>query len=152
MELDPFWAERLPRNRKGTRWAQVLFVLVVYRLLCPGSEWRLYRQWFERSALADRLGAEAGLAEIHKLYACHERLLVHKTARFDHRVGRWRDLFNVDFDVLLYDLTSTYFEANPPFPDGDKRRFGYSPPGQAARLCPGGHRVGGNAGGFAAGL
>jgi transposase len=52
--------------------------------------------------------------------------LAHKQALFDHLVSRWRDLFNVSFDVLLYDLTSTYFEANPPFPEGDKRRFGYS--------------------------
>jgi transposase len=126
LELDHFWAERLPRSRKGTRWEQVLFVLVAYRLLSPGSEWRLHRQWFERSALADLLGADESVAEIHKLYACHDKLLAHKTALFDHLVGRWRDLFNVEFDVLLYDLTSTYFEANPPFGDEDKRRFGYS--------------------------
>ena len=113
-------------SRKGTRWDQVLFVLVAYRLLAPGSEWRLHREWFERSALADLLGEDAGLAEIHKLYRCHDRLLAHKQAVFDHLVGRWRDLFNVSFDVLLYDLTSTYFEADPPFPEGDKRRFGYS--------------------------
>ena len=126
LELDRFWRVRLPKSRKGTRWDQVLFVLVVYRLLSPGSEWRLHRQWFERSALRDLLGAGEGLADIHKLYACHDKLLAHKTALFDHLVGRWRDLFNVDFDVLLYDLTSTYFEANPPFGDDDKRRFGYS--------------------------
>ena len=126
LELDRFWRVRLPKSRKGTRWDQVLFVLVVYRLLSPGSEWRLHRQWFERSALRDLLGADDGLADIHKLYACHDKLLAHKTALFDHLVGRWRDLFNVDFDVLLYDLTSTYFEANPPFGDDDKRRFGYS--------------------------
>jgi hypothetical protein len=126
LELDRFWRVRLPKSRKGTRWDQVLFVLAVYRLLSPGSEWRLHRQWFERSALRDLLGAGEGLADIHKLYACHDKLLAHKTALFDHLVGRWRDLFNVDFDVLLYDLTSTYFEANPPFGDDDKRRFGYS--------------------------
>jgi len=126
LQLDQFWAARLPQNRKGTRWSQVLFVLVVYRLLWPGAEWRLHRQWFERSALADLLGADAAVADIHKLYACHDRLLAHKTAVFDHLVGRWRDLFNVEFDILLYDLTSTYFEANPPFDDDDKRRFGYS--------------------------
>lgn len=126
LHLDRFWAERLPASRKGTRWDQVLFVLAAYRLLAPGSEWRLHREWFERSALADLLGADFALAEIHKLYACHDRLLVHKQELFDHLVGRWRDLFNVSFDVLLYDLTSTYFEADPPFPEGDKRRFGYS--------------------------
>ena len=114
-----------PRESGGTRWDQVLFVLVAYRLLAPGSEWRLHREWFRRSALADLLGEDAGLAEIHKLYRCHDRLLVHKQAVFDHLTGRWRDLFNISYDVLLYDLTSTYFEADPPFPEGDKRRFGY---------------------------
>ena len=108
LQLDRFWAERLPASRKGTRWDAVLFVLVAYRLLAPGSEWRLHREWFEGSALADLLGADFGLAEIHKLYACHDRLLAHKQALFDHLVGRWRDLFDARFDVLLYDLTSTY--------------------------------------------
>jgi transposase len=126
LALDRFWAERLGPSRKGTRWHQVLLLLVAYRLLAPGSEWRLHRQWFERSAMADLLGEDVGLAEIHKLYRCHDRLLEHKHALFDHLVGRWRDLFNVSFDVLLYDLTSTYFESDPPFPEGDKRRYGYS--------------------------
>ena len=124
--LDQFWGERLVPTRKGTRFDQVLLVLVVYRLLSPGSEWRLYRYWFERSALADLLGADAALADIHALYGCHDRLLKHKQALFDHLVGRWRDLFNVSFDVLLYDLTSTYFESDPPADDEDKRRYGYS--------------------------
>ncbi len=126
LQLDRFWAQRLPRSRKGTRWDQVLFVLVSYRLIAPGAEWRLHRLWYERSALADLLGADSGLADIHRLYRCHDRLLEHKQAVFDHLVGRWRDLFNASFDVLLYDLTSTYFEAAPPFPEADKRRFGYS--------------------------
>jgi transposase len=126
LQLDRFWAERLPTSRKGTRWDQELFVLTAYRLLAPGSEWRLHREWFERTALADLLGGDFGLAEIHKLYRCHDRLLEHKQALFDHLTDRWRDLFNARFDLLLYDLTSTYFEAEPPFAEGDKRRFGYS--------------------------
>ena len=101
-------------------------MLVAYRLLSPGAEWRLHRHWFEHSALGDLLGADAALADIHTLYACHDRLLEHKEALFDHLVGRWRDLFNVSFDVLLYDLTSTYFESDPPADDEDKRRYGYS--------------------------
>ncbi len=126
LQLDRFWSERLAPSRKGTRWDQVLFVLVAYRLLAPGSEWRLHREWFERSALSDLLEGDARLADIHTLYRCHDRLLEHKQALFDHLVGRWRDLFNARFDVLLYDLTSTYFEADPPFPEDDKRRHGYS--------------------------
>jgi len=60
------------------------------------------------------------------LYACHDRLLAHKEALFSHLTGRWRDLFNVSFEVLLYDLTSTYFESDPPLDEDDKRRHGYS--------------------------
>jgi transposase len=124
--LERFWAERLPPSRKGTRWDWILQILVTYRLLDPGSEWRLYRHWFEHSAMADLLGAERELAEIHKLYECHERLLKHKGDLFTHLTQRWKDLFNARFEVLLYDLTSTYFESDPPFADGDKRRYGYS--------------------------
>jgi len=124
--LDRFWGKRLAASRKGTRWDLVLFVLVAYRLIAPGSEWRLHREWYAKSALMDLLGTDEALADIHALYRCHDRVLEHKQAVFDHLVGRWRDLFNASFDVLLYDLTSTYFEANPPFPDDGKRRFGYS--------------------------
>jgi len=126
LELDEFWSARLAPSRKGTRFDQVLWMLVAYRLLSPGAEWRLHRHWFEHSALGDLLGADAALADIHTLYGCHDRLLEHKEALFDHLVGRWRDLFNVSFDVLLYDLTSTYFESDPPADDEDKRRYGYS--------------------------
>jgi transposase len=124
--LDRFWAERLPASRKGTRWDLVLRTLATYWLLDPGSEWRLHRQWFEASAMGDLLGEDFGLAEIHKLYECLDLVLAHKGALFDHLTQRWKDLFNARFDVLLYDLTSTYFESEPPFGDEDKRKFGYS--------------------------
>jgi Transposase DDE domain len=127
LQLDRFWTERLLPSRKGTRWEQILQVLAAYRLIAPGSEWKLHRDWFGNSAMADLLGADFGLAEAHKLYACHDRLLAHKDALFSHLVGRWRDLFNASFEVLLYDLTSTYFEIDAAaLPDGDKRRHGYS--------------------------
>ena len=127
LKLDRFWAERLPKSRKGTRWDHVLQVLTTYRLIAPGSEWRLHRQWFLDSAMADLLGSDFGLAEAHKLYACHDLLLAHKQALFTHLTERWRDLFNASFDVLLYDLTSTYFEVNASdLPEDSKRRHGYS--------------------------
>ena len=125
--LNQFWAERLPPSRKGTRWDLVLQTLCAYRLIDPGSEWRLHRHWFEHSAMGDLLGADfAQLAESHKLYASHDLIVNHKAALFDHLTQRWKDLFNAKFDVLLYDLTSTYFESDPPFPEDDKRKFGYS--------------------------
>jgi transposase len=125
LELDEFWGERLLPSRKGTRWDQVLLILVVYRLLSPGSEWRLHREWYGRSALPDLLGMDEVVDE-HALYACHDLLLEHKSALFDHLVSRWRDLFNISFDVLLYDLTSTYFEIDPPLEEESKRQHGYS--------------------------
>jgi len=79
-----------------------------------------------RLTLSDLLGADASLADPHALYRCHDRLLAHKQALFTHLTGRWRDLFNASFEVLLYDLTSTYFESDPPLDDEDKRRHGYS--------------------------
>jgi transposase len=127
LELDRFFAQRLPRSRKGTRWDHVLQVLVSYRLIAPGSEWKLHREWFGNSAMADLLGADFGLAEAHKLYRCHDHLLAFKEELFSHLVERWRDMFNASFDVLLYDLTSTYFEIDAAdVPEGDKRRHGYS--------------------------
>ena len=126
LELDAFWSERLARSRKGTRWDRVLFVLAAYRLIAPGSEWRLHRQWYGRTGLADLLGADEALADPHLLYGCHDKLLAHKEALFSHLVDRWRDLFNASFEVLLYDLTSTYFESDPPLDEADKRRHGYS--------------------------
>jgi transposase len=126
LQLDQFWSQRLQPSRKGTRWDLVLAVLTVYRLLAPGSEWRLHRQWFQSSALADLLGVDVGAADPHKLYGCHDQILAHKSALFSHLVGRWRDLFGAEFDVLLYDLTSTYFESEPPGDENDKRQFGYS--------------------------
>jgi transposase len=124
--LNRFWAERLAPSRKGTRWDLILQALSCYRFIDPGSEWRLHRHWYENSAMADLLGAGFELVEIHKLYECLDRLIEHKGALFDHLMRRWRDLFSAKFEVLLYDLTSTYFESDPPFPEGDKRQYGYS--------------------------
>jgi len=119
----PVLAERLGPSRKGTRWHQCC---CSWRLpaAAPGSEWRLHRQWFEGSAMATCWrGCRTAETTSSTLSRSAAR---HKQALFDHLVGRWRDLFNVSFDVLLHDLTSTYIESDPPFPEGDKRRHGYS--------------------------
>jgi transposase len=126
LELDRFWARRLPDSREGTCWQHILQTLVCYRLIDPGSEWRLHRLWFEQSAMADLLGADYALVEKNALYRCLDKVLAHKTALFSHLRERWQDLFGARFEVLLYDLTSTYFESAPPDDEADKRRHGYS--------------------------
>jgi hypothetical protein len=126
LELDRFWSARLRDSRQGTQWRCILQTLVCYRLIDPGSEWRLHRQWFEQSAMGDLLGADRALVEKDALYRCLDKLLEHKTALFDHLRQRWQDLFGARFEVLLYDLTSTYFESSQPDDENDKRRYGYS--------------------------
>jgi transposase len=126
LELDRFFAARLPASREGTRWQHILQTLVCYRLIDPGSEWRLHRQWFEQSAMGDLLGVDYSLVEKNALYRCLDNLVEHREALFSHLRQRWQDLFAASFDVLLYDLTSTYFESDPPSDDEDKRRYGYS--------------------------
>ena len=124
LRLDELWSDRLPVSQQGTRWLNVFKTLVCYRLIDPGSEWRLHRQWYERSAMGDLLGEDFGLVQIDKLYRCLDKLLPHKRDLFTYLRQRWQALFNVGFEVLLYDLTSTYFESEPP--EGGLRKFGYS--------------------------
>jgi hypothetical protein len=124
--MDEFWSARLPASRKGTRWLQVLQTLVAYRLIDPGSEWRLHRHWFTSSAMADLLDADFALAGKDTLYRCLDKLLPHKDALMLFLKQRWGELFGASFDVLLYDLTSTYFESDTPREAPDKRQYGYS--------------------------
>jgi len=126
LHLDSFFAARLGRSREGTDWEKVLRLLTLYRLLSPGSEWRLHRHWFNSTACADLLGADERLAQDDTLYRGLDGLLEHKEALFTHLRARWSDLFGAQFDVLLYDLTSTCFECDAPQDGDDPRRFGYS--------------------------
>lgn len=124
LDLDAFWGPRLPVSRQGTRWLNVLKTLVAYQLIEPGSEWRLHRHWYGHSAMRDLLGEGEVLVQVTRLYRCLDKLLEHKRAMFSFLRERWQSLFDAGFEVLLYDLTSTYFECDPPA-EG-KRRYGYS--------------------------
>jgi transposase len=126
LKLEAFWRERLPASREHTSWYQILLVLCAYRWIDPGSEWRLHREWYAGSAMGDLLNADFALAAKDNLYRCLDKLVAHKAALFSFLQERWKDLFGIRYEVLLYDLTSTYFESNPPFAEGDKRQFGYS--------------------------
>ena len=126
LQLDEFWTTRLRASRKGTQWLHVLKTLVAYRLIDPGSEWRLHRHWYEASAMSDLLDADFALAEKDTLYRCLDKLVEHKDDLYKFLHARWGELFEASFDVLLYDLTSTYFETDTPRQEQDKRQYGYS--------------------------
>jgi len=128
LELDDFWLERLPPGREAVRWSKVLKLLVVYRMIAPGSEWELHRRWFDQSAMDELLGGDFILAEKNRLYRCLDRLLEHKAALFSHLRKRWCDLLCAKFDVALYDLTSIYFEGQ--MSEYGKARHGYSRDGR----------------------
>lgn len=126
LRLEEFWEARLGEKvqRETVSWAKVLQLLVVNRLLDPGSEFRLHRQWFDQSAMAELLEVDFAVAEKDRLYRCLDRLVEHKAALFQHLRERWQDLFQAQFDVLLYDLTSTYIEG---IGEGiAKAKYGYS--------------------------
>jgi len=126
LRLEEFWEEKLAEKvqRETVSWAKVLQLLVVNRLIDPGSEFRVHRQWFDQSAMAELMQTDFAVAEKDRLYRCLDRLLEHKAALFQHLQERWQDLFQAQFDVLLYDLTSTYIEGQGE--EIPKAKYGYS--------------------------
>jgi transposase len=122
--LDEFWQQRLPEGREAVSWEKVLRLLVVNRLLDPGSEFHLHRQWFVDSAMDELLESDFAVAEKDRLYRCLDRILKHKQDLFIWLKQKWADLFHADFEVLLYDLTSTYFEGE--MEQNPKAKRGYS--------------------------
>lgn len=122
--LDQFWADKLPPSREGTDWARLLQVSTAYRLIAPGSEWRCHRQWYDRSAMGDLLGPDFHWGGKDQLYVVLDRLLEHRLSLFTHLQARWKDLFAAEYEVLLYDLTSSYVEGKAE--EIPKAQFGHS--------------------------
>jgi transposase len=108
--LDRVCHELLPRGRQGTQWADVAAVLVIARLCEPSSELHIAEDWFRRTAMEDILGIPASTLGDEQLYRALDKLLPHKEALEQHLQHRLGELFALEYDLLLYDLTSTYFE------------------------------------------
>ncbi len=122
--LHEFWDTRLAGSREEVAWEKVLQLLVVNRLLDPGSEFRVHRQWYLSTAMDALLGTDFAVAEKDRLYRCLDRVLEHKQELFLWLRQKWADLFQADFEVLLYDLTSTYFEGA--MEQNPKAKYGHS--------------------------
>ncbi len=122
--LDEFWQERLPEAREAVSWEKVLQLQVVNCLLDPGSDYRLHRQWYVDTAMDELLETDFAVAAKDRLYRCLDRVLPHKQELFVWLKQKWADLFQSDFEVLLYDLTSTYFEGE--MEQNPKAKRGYS--------------------------
>lgn len=108
--LREFWQETLGAEAGAVPWAKVVELLCVNRLVAPRSELYLHEKWFAQTAMAPLLDSDARVAEKDRLYRALDRMVAHKEALETHLAQRWKDLFGASFEVLLYDLTSTYFE------------------------------------------
>jgi hypothetical protein len=124
LHLGSFWRERLPEGKAQVPWFKVLELLTVRQLVAPGSKWHLHRRWFLSSAMDQLLEEDFAVAAKNRLYECLDRIDEHRAALFTHLQARWKDLFGATYDLLLYDLTSTYFEGE--MEQAPKAKHGYS--------------------------
>src|ERR1700704_2539755 len=110
LELDRFFEQCVDGEPADVSWSRVAALLTINRLCAPGSELAIEQRWYPSTALDDLLGIEEGKINDTRLYRCLDRILPHKTKLEQHLKQRYSELFGAEFDVLLYDLTSTYVE------------------------------------------
>jgi transposase len=110
LKLDEACARWLPRGKEAVAWSEMIAILVIGRLCEPSSELHVAERWYRTTALEDLLGVPAEAVYDERLYRTLDRLLPHKVALEQHLVKRLGELFALDYDILLYDVTSTYFE------------------------------------------
>jgi transposase len=122
--LDKFWSERIDTARSPFKYSKVLKLLTVNRLIKPGSEFYIHHHWFDQTAMAALLDCDYEIASKDRLYRCLDRIVPYKDELCKYLTEQWQMMFNLEYDVLLYDITSTYFEGlckrNP------KAKFGRS--------------------------
>jgi len=124
LELDRFFEEAIDHAPADVPWSRIAALLTINRLCAPGSELAVEQRWYPATALDDLLGIEEGKINDTRLYRCLDRILPHKTKLEGHLKDRYGSLFGAEFDVLLYDLTSTYVEGAAE--DNPMMRRGYS--------------------------
>ena len=124
LKLDSFWKRRIDGYKTTIAFSKVLKLLVINRLIKPGSEFYVHQHWFDQTAMDVLLDCDFTVAQKNRLYECLDKILPYKDELCQYLKERWETLFDISYDVLLYDLTSTYFEGlceqNP------KAQFGHS--------------------------
>jgi len=124
LKLDEFFASTIDSDGADVAWSRVAAVLAINRLCAPGSELAVEQRWYPATALGDVLHIEEGKINDTRLYRCLDRILPQKTKLERHLKQRYGELFDAEFDVMLYDLTSTYVEGSAPA--NPMMRRGYS--------------------------
>jgi transposase len=124
LQLDSFWQKRIDQYQTAIPFSKVLKLLVMNRLIKPGTEFYVHQHWFDQTAMDVLLDCDFTVAQKNRLYQCLDKILPYKDELCTYLKKQWETLFDIDYDVLLYDLTSTYFEGlceqNP------KAQFGHS--------------------------
>jgi hypothetical protein len=110
LKLDALLGALMPPGRESVPWAEVIAILAIGRLCEPSSELHVAERWYRTTALEDLLGVASEAMYDERLYRSLDRVLPHKAAIEAHLVSRFGELFDLDYDLLLYDVTSTYFE------------------------------------------
>jgi len=149
LKLDELCAQLMPAGREAIPWSQMAAVLVIARLTEPSSELHIAEDWYRTTALEDLLGLPEERVNDDRLYRALDRLLPHKPALEQHLRRRLGELFALEYDLLLYDVTSTYFEGLADAQCAGPARLQSRSP---TRLQTSLHRAGGDTRGDAAGL
>jgi transposase len=123
LQLDEFLVRKMPRGRETVPWSQSAMILVIGRLLDPSSELHTSEQWYPKTALPELLGVPTQRVDDNRLYRALDELLPHKEALEIHLKNRLGSLFQLEYDLLMYDVTSTFFEGEAAF---DLAKRGYS--------------------------
>jgi len=137
LEIDHFFREHLPRGREGIGWAEMAKVLVLCRFCHPSSELHIAKHFYEKTALSDLLGIPSDRVNDDRLYRALDKLLPHKADLEKHLKDKVGSLFKVDYDLYLYDVTSTYFEGQAKSCPSAKRGHSRDKRGDCKQVCIG---------------
>jgi transposase len=137
LRLDEFLKRQLPGGKEQVRWSVTAMILVVARLLKPSSELYIAERWYPKSALPELIGVPCDRVDDNRLYRCLDELLPHKEALETHLKNRLGELFRLEYDLLLYDVTSTYFEGQAQGNPLAQRGYSRDQRGDCKQVCIG---------------